>query len=432
MPRPRPGPTRVATRAVARTAPSQSAQVVTHARTVLGLSQSPKRGARVARAPLYSLEGSPRSTRVADDRPRSTQSVGAQRVIGKAVATIKPAQEVELIVSAQFFIEQHARRRLLKQAWGRKPTPLEWASASITFNYVDSDVNGRIEASELAAIVSERFGSLSPEVFEVFNDEGEGYVDFAGYAQITAVHRGVAGMATPAPSATQPKVRAAAMDFSHQPCGRTGARCAALPGWRERPSADAGMPKPTLMLTVPSPPTPPFPPTNPPHLLPFPSPRAPSPQAAPGGDATVTDLSLELLQLGDGLASETERLADFNRSLAQGEHALKYLIRSNQGMVHQIARQLRPKGLLDLEDMLQDGNLGLMQAIVRFEPATGCRLSTYSYQWIRGLIMTGLHRCAHAPASLARQPALPPPPRPAAGPQARTARTYGRVCRRTC
>lgn len=82
-----------------------------------------------------------------------------------------------------------------------------------------------------------------------------------------------------------------------------------------------------------------------------------------------------------------------------GESALKYLIRANQGMVHQIARQLRPRGSAsELDDMLQDGNMGLMQAVVRFEPSSGCRLSTYSYNWIRGLIMTGLHRCGPAPS----------------------------------
>lgn len=143
----------------------------------------------------------------------------------------------------------------------------------------------------------------------------------------------------------------------------------------------------------------------------------PLPSCAQGGIASVGDLSSELCQLSDSLGAECERLVEFEQRLAHGEWALKYLIRANQGMVHQIARQLRPRGSApDLDDMLQDGNMGLMQAVVRFEPSSGCRLSTYSYNWIRGLIMTGLHRCvratspSHSAASL-RAPAAPRGPR---------------------
>jgi len=106
-------------------------------------------------------------------------------------------------------------------------------------------------------------------------------------------------------------------------------------------------------------------------------------------------LSNELCTLSDDLASSEEcaRVVDFHQQLERGSTALKFLIRANQGMVHQIVRQLRPKSArYDDDDMLQDGNMGLMQAIVRFDPRSGCRLSTYAYQWIRGLIMTGLHR----------------------------------------
>ncbi|KAG8466103.1 hypothetical protein KFE25_001859 [Diacronema lutheri] len=268
----------------------------------------------VARPAARGLEGSAA-------RPSSSQSIGSKRTLGAPpVRQMSVAQENELITSAQFFIEQHARRRLLEQLWHRTPTNLEWAAASITFNYVDADNNGRVEASELASIVSRHFDMLCPEVFDAFDDNGEGYLDFAAYAKITASDR----------------------------------------GHKHAPKPDAPRSK-----------------------------RA----VGKGGTASRDDLSSELCQLSDSLSSECERLADFERQLAHGERALKYLIRANQGMVHQIARQLRPRGATpDLDDMLQDGNMGLMQAVVRFEPSSGCRLSTYSYQWIRGLIMTGLHR----------------------------------------
>lgn len=108
--------------------------------------------------------------------------------------------------------------------------------------------------------------------------------------------------------------------------------------------------------------------------------------------AKLTALSNKLVH-----SPSDRRVREFVAKLEKGSAALKYLIRANQGMVNQIARQLRPANTAyDLEDMLQDGNMGLMQAIVRFDPKSGCRLSTYSYQWIRGLIMTGLHRCVCA------------------------------------
>lgn len=132
-----------------------------------------------------------RTTSGAPRRDTSSQSIGMKRIVGApAVSSMPAAQENALIVSAQFFVEQHARRRLLEQLWRRKPTNLEWAVSAITFNYVDADGNGRVEASELAAVVSRHFDTLCPEVFSAFDDNGEGYLDFAAYAKITAMNRG--------------------------------------------------------------------------------------------------------------------------------------------------------------------------------------------------------------------------------------------------
>ncbi|KAJ1627512.1 hypothetical protein T492DRAFT_1024080 [Pavlovales sp. CCMP2436] len=279
---------------------------------------------RVARAQVGTLqiEGAPAG------RVRSTntaQSVGTQRPKIGAINLLKPAQENELLASAQFFVEQHARNRLLEQLWLRKPSHEEWALASLTFNYVDSDGNGRVEASELAAIVSGHFDTLCPELFLTFDESGEGYLDFAAYARITAYDRGL----------------------GVQEGGGRGSADKRRDGAKARRVSVAG----------------------------------------------ASELSSELCGLGERLASDCARLHDFDERLRVGEAALKYLIRANQGMVHQVARQLRPRGdKVDMDDMLQDGNMGLMQAIVRFEPTAGCRLSTYSYSWIRGLIMTGLHR----------------------------------------
>jgi hypothetical protein len=346
-------------RALPRSRPARASEVVVaHARSLQAPEVATKASARVVRATkLFALDGSSRIT----SGERSTQSVGAKvaQAAGTKVATISGKQELELIACAQFFVEQQARRRLLGELWARTPTDLEWATSSITFDYVDADGNGRIEASELAAIISSDFDSLAPEIFERFDEDGVGYLDFAGYARIIAHGRAGAGPATPADRrrssvrgrATHRRMRASA---PFAPCARGSPR-----GSHARPGV---------------------------------SPFAPVHRTAQSGVAGAPVLSAELRQLADSLAGECERASDFAQRLYRGEAALKFLIRANQGMVHQIARQLRPMGRSEIDDMLQDGNLGLMQSIIRFEPSSGCRLSTYAYQWIRGLIMTGLHR----------------------------------------
>jgi RNA polymerase sigma factor (sigma-70 family) len=58
------------------------------------------------------------------------------------------------------------------------------------------------------------------------------------------------------------------------------------------------------------------------------------------------------------------------------------LVECNLRLVVYWARRNNPYGL-PLEDLVQEGNLGLMQAIERFDPRQGVRLATYAQWWIR-------------------------------------------------
>jgi RNA polymerase sigma-32 factor len=69
----------------------------------------------------------------------------------------------------------------------------------------------------------------------------------------------------------------------------------------------------------------------------------------------------------------------------QDEAALHELVRAYTRLVVAIAARFRNYGL-PLGDLVQEGNVGLMQAAIRFEPAREVRFSTYAGWWVRSAI----------------------------------------------
>jgi RNA polymerase primary sigma factor len=67
------------------------------------------------------------------------------------------------------------------------------------------------------------------------------------------------------------------------------------------------------------------------------------------------------------------------------ERAKKRLIESNMRLVINIAKTYRNRSI-QLEDLIQEGAIGLMQAAERFDPDKGYRFSTYATHWIRQAI----------------------------------------------
>lgn len=79
------------------------------------------------------------------------------------------------------------------------------------------------------------------------------------------------------------------------------------------------------------------------------------------------------------------------RSMRDSEdQARERLIVSNLRLVAKIAQEYTDVGL-SLMDLIQEGNVGLIQAIDRFDPDRGFRLSTYAVWWIRRAILLAIN-----------------------------------------
>lgn len=78
---------------------------------------------------------------------------------------------------------------------------------------------------------------------------------------------------------------------------------------------------------------------------------------------------------------ETERL---------GRRSLNVMTNTNLRMVLKLAHKYKNYGL-DIMDLVQEGNLGLIRALLMYDPSKGFRLSTYAYWWIRQNIIRAIH-----------------------------------------
>ncbi len=97
-------------------------------------------------------------------------------------------------------------------------------------------------------------------------------------------------------------------------------------------------------------------------------------------------LGLYLLEVGKYNLLSAEEEAELARRIAEGDQAARqHLILANLRLVVNIAKRYRNQGL-SLMDLIEEGNLGLIRAVEKFDHTRKLRFSTYATWWIRQFV----------------------------------------------
>ena len=106
----------------------------------------------------------------------------------------------------------------------------------------------------------------------------------------------------------------------------------------------------------------------------------------------------ELLETGEGLPAARRRT--LQRRVLAGDAARQGLTEANLRLVVFLARRYQGRGV-PFADLVQEGNVGLMSAVERFQPDKGYRFSTYAGTWIR----SAMHAAIAHQSGAVRMPA---------------------------
>lgn len=124
-----------------------------------------------------------------------------------------------------------------------------------------------------------------------------------------------------------------------------------------------------------------------------------------GESSLVYSTRLYRSEIGQIEVLSTDDVRDLARRMEQGrdgdpqakrkaEEARRHLIEANLRLVLHIARRYRGYGV-DMMDLIQEGNLGLIHAVKKYDYHKGYRFSTYATWWIRQYIARALMEQGH-------------------------------------
>jgi RNA polymerase sigma factor (sigma-70 family) len=88
-------------------------------------------------------------------------------------------------------------------------------------------------------------------------------------------------------------------------------------------------------------------------------------------------------------SAQPHELEDLQRLVDAGDAARAHMVQANLRLVVSVARRFT-RSSLPLLDLVQDGTVGLIQAVDRFDPDQGCKFSTYAMWWIRQAVTRGV------------------------------------------
>jgi RNA polymerase primary sigma factor len=108
------------------------------------------------------------------------------------------------------------------------------------------------------------------------------------------------------------------------------------------------------------------------------------------GSRVQTPLETYLREINETALLSAQEEKDLSRAISAGDAAARdRMVRANLRLVVNIARGYSNKGL-PLQDLIEEGNLGLLRAVEGFDPDMNTRFSTYASYWIKQSIKRAL------------------------------------------
>jgi RNA polymerase sigma-32 factor len=118
----------------------------------------------------------------------------------------------------------------------------------------------------------------------------------------------------------------------------------------------------------------------------FPAPREPG--RVPSGPVGQGSLGSYLSDLKHfKVLSKKEEAELFRRYAAGDQDAGRRLVTGNLRLVVKIAMEYQTHWLQNIQDLIQEGNIGLLQALKKFDPSRGVRFGYYAIHWIKACIL---------------------------------------------